>query len=108
MFEGEVPAVPTLQHEDDAVRITRWDFGPGAVTGWHKHGWPYFIIMLKAGTLAVHNGSDISEAALAEGQAYLRAAGVEHDVRNASPHPIAFVEIEIKKPEVLSRMMLAP
>ncbi|PJI36840.1 cupin, partial [Methylobacterium radiotolerans] len=21
-----------------AVRITRWDFPPGGVTGWHEHG----------------------------------------------------------------------
>lgn len=38
---------------------------------------------------------------LAPGQSDGRAAGVEHDVMNASPHPIAFVAIEIKRPDRL-------
>jgi len=33
---------------------------------------------------------------------------VEHDVKNASPHAIAFVEIEVKKPEALAAMLLPP
>lgn len=108
MFECTTPAVPTLQHEDETIRITRYDFEPGAVTGWHQHGWPYFVIMIKPGTLAIHNGQDVTEVPLAEGQAYMRAAGITHDVKNASPHPIAFVEIEVKKPEALAGMMLPP
>ena len=45
-FKCNQPAVPTV-HQDDAVaRITRWDFAPGAATGWHTHGWPYFVVML--------------------------------------------------------------
>ena len=39
-------AVPTVQQDDATVRITRWDFAPGAATGWHTHGWPYFVVML--------------------------------------------------------------
>jgi quercetin dioxygenase-like cupin family protein len=101
MFACDIPAVATLQHEDEAVRITRYDFAPGAVTGWHKHGWPYFVIMLKAGTLRAHNGKEIVEVKLAEGEAYLRPAGIEHDVMNGSDHPIAFVEIEVKRPDAL-------
>ncbi|MFK8254084.1 cupin domain-containing protein [Ancylobacter terrae] len=98
-FTCDIPAVPTLQLDDEVVRITRWDFAPGAVTGWHSHGWPYFIIMLEAGTLRVDNGGAVTEVPLARGEAYRRPAGIEHDVMNASPHPIAFVEIELKRPE---------
>ena len=29
--------------EDDAVRVTRFDFAPGAETGWHRHGHDYVI-----------------------------------------------------------------
>ena len=29
--------------EDDAVRGTRFDFAPGAETGWHRHGHDYVI-----------------------------------------------------------------
>lgn len=59
--------------------------------------------MLTDGVLRVHNGTDVAETALAAGQAYRRIAGVEHDVMNGSPHPIAFVEIELKNPGALDR-----
>ncbi len=97
-FVCTVPAVPTLQRDDDDLRITRWDFAPGAVTGWHTHGWPYFVIMLTEGVLRVHNGTQVTDTHLNEGQAYNRPAGAEHDVMNGSAHPIAFVEIEVKRP----------
>ena len=45
-FKCDIPAVPTSLQDDDVVRITRWDFAPGAVTGWHQHGWPYFVVLL--------------------------------------------------------------
>ena len=73
----------------------------GAVTGWHKHGWPYFVVMLTEGVLRVHDGKTETDVPLAAGQSYRRPAGVEHDVMNGSPHPIAFVEIEVKRPDAL-------
>lgn len=100
-FQCQTPAVPTVQQDDAVVRITRWDFEPGAATGWHRHGWPYFVIMLADGILRIHDGTNITDVPLAAGQSYRRQAGVEHDVMNGSPHPIAFVEIEIKRPEAL-------
>ncbi len=100
-FKCTVPAVPTLQQDDEAVRITRWDFEPGAATGWHKHGWPYFVIMLTDGTLRVHDGQAENAVSLAAGQSYRRPSGIEHDVMNGSSHPIAFVEIEVKRPDLL-------
>ena len=101
-FKCTVPARPTPQQEDAAVRVTRWDFDPGAATGWHTHGLPYFVVMLTAGTLKIHNGTSESEVTLKAGQSYRRPAGVEHDVMNGSPHPIAFIEIEFKRPELLA------
>jgi mannose-6-phosphate isomerase-like protein (cupin superfamily) len=103
-FVCDIPAIPTLQSEDDTLRITRWDFVPGAVTGWHEHGWPYFVTMLVAGTLRIHDGVSVKYVPLAQGEAYMRPAGVKHDVMNGSPHPIAFVEIEVKRPEALMKM----
>ena len=100
-FTCTIPAVPTVQQDDAAVRITRWDFEPGAVTGWHEHGWPYFVVMLMAGTLRVHDGTTITDVPLAHGQSYQRPAGIKHDVMNGSAHPIAFVEIEVKQPDAL-------
>lgn len=100
-FVCDIPAVPTVQVDDETARITRWDFPPGAVTGWHRHGWPYFVVMLVDGVLRIHDGEKTSDVSLVAGQSYRRPSGVEHDVMNASPHPIAFVEIEIKAPSSL-------
>jgi len=100
-FICSIPAVPSTQQDDEDVRITRWDFPPGAVTGWHTHGWPYAVIMLTDGVLRVHDGAKVTDNALVAGQAYHRPAGIQHDVMNGSAHPIAFVEIEIKRPEAM-------
>jgi quercetin dioxygenase-like cupin family protein len=105
-FTCTIPASPTVQQDDETLRITRWDFEPGAVTGWHSHGWPYFVVMLVAGTLRIHDGTKTTDVPLAEGQAYMRPAGIEHDVMNASDHPIAFVEIEVKRPGALAELSL--
>src|SRR5687767_9438852 len=101
-FKCQVPAVPTVQQEDDTMKVTRWDFEPGAATGWHTHGWPYFVIMLTDGELRVHDGKNESAVQLVAGQSYRRPSGIEHDVMNGSPHKIAFVEIEVKRPEALT------
>ena len=95
-FTCECPAVPTVQVDNDRVRITRWDFAPGATTGWHEHGWPYCVVMVTDGTLAVHDGERVSRTSLAAGQSYARPAGIKHDVMNDTDHPLSFVEIEIK------------
>jgi len=95
--------MPTVQLDDDAVKITRWDFEPGAATGWHEHGWPYFVVMLTAGTLRIHDGVNVADVPLVAGQAYRRPPGIKHDVMNGSEHPIAFVEIEVKQPDALGK-----
>ena len=101
-FKCAVPAVPTVQRDDDALRITRWDFVPGAVTGWHTHGWPYFVVMLTDATMHIHDGKSVSEVNLVEGQAYDRPSGITHDVMNGGSVPMAFVEIEIKRPNAIA------
>ena len=85
-------AVPTVQLENEHLRVTEWCFAPGAATGWHSHGFPYFVTMLTKGVLRIHDGKDVSDVSLAAGQAYSRPAGVTHDVMNVSDHPIAFIE----------------
>ena len=82
-FTCTIPARPTPQQDDADVRITRWDFEPGAVTGWHEHGWPYYVVMLVAGTLRVHDGENVTDVPLEAGQAYGRPAGIRHDVGGA-------------------------
>jgi beta-alanine degradation protein BauB len=100
-FACTIPAVATVQQDDPEVKITRWDFPPGAVTGQHTHGWPYVVVMLTDALMRVDNGTAISEVRLNAGQAYHRPAGVEHDVMNGGDVPMAFVEVEFKRPDTL-------
>ena len=101
-FQCTIPAVPTVQRDDADVRITRWDFPPGAVTGQHTHGWPYVVVMLTDALMRVDDGTAVTETRRAAGDAYHRPAGVEHDVMNGADVPMAFVEVEIKRPEALA------
>lgn len=100
-FKCNIPAVPTVQHDDADVRITRWEFEPGAVTGQHRHGWPYVVVMLTDAVIRVDNGSTVTESRFSAGHAYHRPAGIEHDVMNGADVPMTFVEIEFKRPDAL-------
>ncbi|RYB02267.1 cupin domain-containing protein [Lichenibacterium ramalinae] len=96
-FTCTVPAVPTVLADDDRVRITRWDFTPGATTGWHEHAMPYAIVMVTAGTMLVDAGTgEPARVVLEAGAAYSRPAGVRHDVMNGGEAPMSFVEVEHK------------
>lgn len=96
-FTCTIPAVPTLQQDDADTRITRWDFAPGACTGWHEHGWPYVVVMLTDAQMHVHDGEQVNVIARRAGDSYARPAGVRHDVMNGGDTPMAFVEIELKR-----------
>lgn len=91
------PAVATVQADDDKVRVTRWDFEPGAETGHHRHGWLYVVVPVTDGKLLLEfpDGSTAT-AELKAGVAYQRGAGVEHNVVNAGSTHLAFVETEVK------------
>jgi len=58
--------------------------------------------MLTDAIMRIEAGGAVSEVQLRAGQSYRRPSGIEHDVMNGSDHPIAFVEIEIKRPEALA------
>src|ERR1700731_4866619 len=90
-FQSSLLAVPTTHRDDADVRITRWDFEPGAVTGQHTHRWPYVVVMLTDAIIHVDDGTGVTETDLLAGQAYHRPAGVEHDVMNGADRPMAFV-----------------
>ncbi|MBX3455003.1 cupin domain-containing protein [Ferrovibrio sp.] len=92
-----IQAVPTQQVDDERVRITRWDFAPGAATGFHVHGYPYVVTYLTDAKLKLiaKDGSE-SFAEMPAGGSYSRPKGVAHDVINAGDAPMAFVEVEIK------------
>jgi len=92
-----VPAIATIQIDDAQVRVTQWDFAPGAETGWHRHGFLYVVVPVTDGTLLLElPGGETAQASLIAGLAYTRAAGVEHNVVNAGPDRLVFVETELK------------
>ena len=92
-----VQACPTVQEDNDQVRITEWRFAPGAETGFHIHEMDYVVVPSGDGRLKlVSPEGEESFAELKLGQSYFRKAGVHHNVINASDHDFAFVEIELK------------
>lgn len=94
---GPMTAVATAQLDDAALRITRYDFAPGAETGWHRHAHPYVVVPLVDGVLRLVDAAGEKLAPLTAGVSYARPAGVEHNVINAGEGAMAFVEIEMKR-----------
>lgn len=88
---------PTLLIDDARVIVNRYDFAPGDETGAHVHALPYVIVPLTDGRLRITDpdGGE-SHADLVQGMPYSRPAGVAHNVHNAAPGPLAFLEIELK------------
>ena len=90
------PAVPTVQIDNDRVRVTEWRFAPGAETGWHRHGMDYVVVPGTSGTLLLDTPGGEVSSPLVAGVSYARTIGVEHNVINANDHEFVFVEIELK------------
>ena len=90
-------AKPTVQIDDTQVKVTRWDFPPGAETGWHTHEMDYIVVPLTEGILNAElpSGSTV-ENKLTVGASYARPAGVNHNIINVNNEPFSFIEIELK------------
>ncbi len=95
--DAGLAAQPTVQVDDEQVRVTEWRFAPGAATGWHRHEYDYVVVPTTDGQLLLRNNDGEQSAELVIGQAYARRAGVEHDVINAGKHELVFIEVEIKR-----------
>ena len=90
-------AVPTVQVDNERVRVTEWRFVTGAETGEHIHEFDYVVVPSGNGRLKlVSPKGDESFADLKLGVSYFRKAGVHHNVINANAYEFAFVEIELK------------
>ena len=90
-------AKPTVQIDNDKVKVTRWDFSQGAETGWHRHEMDYIVVPLTEGALTAEmpDGS-VVENKLTVGASYARLVGVEHNIINNNDNPYSFIEIELK------------
>jgi quercetin dioxygenase-like cupin family protein len=90
-------AQATTLVDDDKVRVTRFDFAPGAETGWHTHGMDYVITPITDCPMRLEEpGGATRDVMVPAGNSYRRDAGVEHNVINAGDTPMAFVEVELK------------
>jgi len=94
--EGARPAQPTVQVDNERVKVTEWRFAPGAETGWHRHAYDYVVVPMTTGRLKLFDGTRDSFAELMAGRSYYRPVGVEHNVINANDYEFTFVEIEFK------------
>jgi len=91
------PACTATQSLDGPrARATRFDFAPGAETGWHVHGADYVIVAVTDCDMLIEEpGGGTRRVMVPAGASYARAAGVEHNVVNAGALPMCFVEVEL-------------
>jgi len=90
-------AAPTVQIDNEHVRVTEWRFPPGGETGWHRHGLAYVIVPQTTGALLLETPDGQVTSELRTGISYFRPAGVEHNVINPNETEFVFVEIELKQ-----------
>lgn len=90
-------ATATQMIDDARVRVTRFDFAPGAETGWHHHAMDYVITAITDCHMRLElPDGEVNEVTVRAGTAYRRDEGVEHNVINAGDAPMSFVEVELK------------
>ena len=89
-------AVPTVQIDNDRVKVTEWRFPPGGETGWHRHGMDYVVVPMTTGLLHLETAEGNFDSPLTAGVSYTRLTGVEHNVVNPAEHDFVLVEIELK------------
>lgn len=83
--------------DDERVRVTRFDFVPGAETGWHRHGFDYIITTITdCHMLLEEPGGGERRVTIPAGTVYSRNEGVEHNVVNDGAGVMTFVETELK------------
>jgi beta-alanine degradation protein BauB len=89
-------AVPSVQLDNEHVKVTEWRFAPGAETGWHRHGMYYVVVPQTTGELLLETVNGPVTSKLTAGVSYARPVGVEHNVVNPGTTEFVFVEIELK------------
>ena len=87
----------TVMVDDALVRVARFEFEPGAETGWHRHGHDYVITAITDCPMLIEEPGGGSRSVLVPaGTSYRRDRGVEHNVINDGDVVMCFVEVELK------------
>ncbi len=76
------------------VIVTRFDFAPGAETGWHRHGDDGVITAITDCQMRLEEPA--REVPMPAGSACRRDAGVGHNGINAGTVPMRFMGIGLK------------
>jgi quercetin dioxygenase-like cupin family protein len=96
-MNNPVLAISTTLIDNDQVRVTRFDFAPGAHTGWHRHEHDYVITAITQLNMRLEEPDETErEVTVVAGEAYFRNVGVEHNVINMGSAPMSFIEVELK------------
>lgn len=89
-------ATPTVQIDNENVKVTEWRFPPNSETGWHEHTMDYVVVPMTTGNLTLETDQGTIESALTTGLSYAKKTGIRHNVVNANNFEFVFVEIEVK------------
>ena len=65
-------AEPSLQVDNERVKVTQWRFAPGAETGYHRHEMDYVIVPVTSGTLLLETPEGEVRSPLTAGVSALR------------------------------------
>ena len=96
-YQARQQATATRLVDDEKVRVTRWDFDPGAETRWHRHEMDYVVTTLTPCSFLLEEpGGGTRRVDMEAGSVYRRDEGVEHNVVNGGDQPMAFIEVELK------------
>src|SRR5262249_1480576 len=95
-MSNRAQATGTTIEDGARVTMTEWRCAPGAETGWHRHGLDYVVMYRTAAHLAVETRDGVVSVDLAEGTAYFRKAGAEHNSINAGSKEVVCLEVELK------------
>lgn len=55
-------AIPTVQIDNERVKVTEWRFPPGGETGWHRHSMDYVVVPMTTGPLLLETPKGRSPA----------------------------------------------
>src|SRR3546814_6356930 len=70
MADQYLPATPTVQVDDERVRVTEWRIPKGGATSWHRHEMPYVVIQIAGGRLRVATADGDVPGEMVDGTAY--------------------------------------
>src|SRR3546814_13212652 len=97
MADQYLPATPTVQVDDERVRVTEWRIPKGGATSWHRHEMPYVVIPIEGGRLRVATADGDVQAEMVAGTDYSRPPGGGHDGIKHDDHDTAFIVVECTK-----------